>query len=535
MQLNYLTSTLFPHSRKQVKLFPEMEKREIAALKEALGNQYIIMKKLYSELEEEREASATAASEALSMILRLQREKAAEKMEACQYKRMAEERIHHAEESLEMFEELIQQKDMEIESLHYQLEDYTQNFSSLGISTTDFIESESKSFGEMSAKSHKGSFKGNLRRIVSLPSLRCTQFCSEIDDIDDKSLVSSSGGSVWRMISDLTHKCIETSEKDAPDLIQEAIAKDEKLDWRRHAEEVNKKVKNLIPTENSEEVGSSSTVCSNQLLTTSSISSWFSAKSSGGSSDSSREGKDMKLEDEATFDSAAQSDDTENVSSMEGESNGNEVQSAFVLDIFEVPDSHIGCKPGENCRKVLQESITETKNMIEMPELRPKESSDYLYKHHDCLSKELMGKHLGSEFSIPGKVADIHHGSKMTVPKMGNLVNYHHALMDPMVGCATTPSDLEQLRRRLQQLEDERIIMQQDSERGKEQLKLLRQMFKQLNTIETHIRRSTSRKNSPMEESSLVSVMELLSSQTPDGIRSYSMYVDLLQQYDLAF
>ncbi|KAL0903196.1 hypothetical protein M5K25_027556 [Dendrobium thyrsiflorum] len=98
-----------------------MAKGEIAALKEALCNQNLIIKKLYVELEEEREASATAATEALSMILRMQREKAAEKMEACQYKRMAEERINHAEETLEVLEEVVLQKDLEIESLRFQL------------------------------------------------------------------------------------------------------------------------------------------------------------------------------------------------------------------------------------------------------------------------------------------------------------------------------------------------------------------------------------------------------------------------------
>ena len=57
---------------------------EIKALKEALCAQQQLLQKLYNELDVEREASSTAASEALSMILRLQGEKAAVKMEANQ-------------------------------------------------------------------------------------------------------------------------------------------------------------------------------------------------------------------------------------------------------------------------------------------------------------------------------------------------------------------------------------------------------------------------------------------------------------------
>lgn len=97
---------------------------DINALKAALLAQQQLLQNLYNELEKEREASATAASEALSMILRLQGEKAAVKMEASQYKRMAEEKISHAEESLAFFEDLIYQKEMEIASLEFQIQAY---------------------------------------------------------------------------------------------------------------------------------------------------------------------------------------------------------------------------------------------------------------------------------------------------------------------------------------------------------------------------------------------------------------------------
>ncbi|KAI3771909.1 hypothetical protein L6452_03081 [Arctium lappa] len=102
-------------------------------LKEALCAQQRLLQKLYNELDVEREASASAASEALAMILRLQGEKASIKMEAEQYKRLAEEKMYHAEESMEIFEDYIHQKEMEIASLDYQVQAYKYKLSCLGI------------------------------------------------------------------------------------------------------------------------------------------------------------------------------------------------------------------------------------------------------------------------------------------------------------------------------------------------------------------------------------------------------------------
>ncbi|KAK9055179.1 hypothetical protein SSX86_026261 [Deinandra increscens subsp. villosa] len=103
------------------------------ALREALYAQQQLLQKLYNELEVEREASSTAASEALAMILRLQGEKAGVKMESEHYKRLAEEKMYHAEECMEVFEELIHQKEMEIATLDYQVQAYRYKLSSLGL------------------------------------------------------------------------------------------------------------------------------------------------------------------------------------------------------------------------------------------------------------------------------------------------------------------------------------------------------------------------------------------------------------------
>ncbi|XP_042066756.1 uncharacterized protein LOC121809958 [Salvia splendens] len=105
---------------------------EICALKDALCAQQELLQKLYSELDAEREASASAASEALAVILRLQGEKAAVQMEADHYKRLSEEKICHAEESLAMIEDTVYQKEMEVAALDYQLQAYRSKLLSVG-------------------------------------------------------------------------------------------------------------------------------------------------------------------------------------------------------------------------------------------------------------------------------------------------------------------------------------------------------------------------------------------------------------------
>ncbi|KAL3824662.1 hypothetical protein ACJIZ3_020691 [Penstemon smallii] len=109
-----------------------MSQTDISSLKDALCAQQQLLQRLYNELDAEREASASAASEALSVILRLQGEKAAIKMEAEQYKRLAEEKMCHAEESFAIIEDIIYQKEMEIATLDYQVQSYRYKLLSMG-------------------------------------------------------------------------------------------------------------------------------------------------------------------------------------------------------------------------------------------------------------------------------------------------------------------------------------------------------------------------------------------------------------------
>ncbi|CAB4319249.1 unnamed protein product [Prunus armeniaca] len=154
---------------------PGMPETDITALTEALYAQQQLLQKLYSELDQEREASSTAADEALSMILRLQGEKSAMKMEASQYKRLAEEKICHAEEALAIFEDLIYQKEMEIASLEFQLQAYRYKLLSMGCSTElgagENVYPENLLFQRSDLGNAETGVSGTIRRINSLPPL----------------------------------------------------------------------------------------------------------------------------------------------------------------------------------------------------------------------------------------------------------------------------------------------------------------------------------------------------------------------------
>ncbi|XP_017702390.2 myosin-binding protein 1-like isoform X2 [Phoenix dactylifera] len=83
---------------------------------------------LYKELEEERNASAIAANQAMAMITRLQEEKAAMQMEALQYQRMMEEETEYDQEALQKSNEALAQRDKEIQDLEAVLEIYIKQF-----------------------------------------------------------------------------------------------------------------------------------------------------------------------------------------------------------------------------------------------------------------------------------------------------------------------------------------------------------------------------------------------------------------------
>lgn len=97
-------------------------------LKRQVDHDRKLMNALYKELEEERNASAVAANQALAMITRLQEEKATLHMEALQYLRMMDEESEYETEVLQKANDLLVEKEKEIEELEAKLEFYRKKF-----------------------------------------------------------------------------------------------------------------------------------------------------------------------------------------------------------------------------------------------------------------------------------------------------------------------------------------------------------------------------------------------------------------------
>lgn len=83
---------------------------------------------LFRELEEERSAAAVAANQAMAMITRLQEEKAALHMEALQYLRMMEEQAEYDMEALEKANDLLAEKEKELQDIEAEYEINKGNF-----------------------------------------------------------------------------------------------------------------------------------------------------------------------------------------------------------------------------------------------------------------------------------------------------------------------------------------------------------------------------------------------------------------------
>ncbi|KAL2345336.1 hypothetical protein Fmac_006621 [Flemingia macrophylla] len=110
---------------------------ECDALREAVSTQQKSIQDLYEELEEERNAASTAANETMSMILRLQREKADLQMEARQFRRFVEERASHDQHELLALEDMLYQREQAIHSLSCEVQAYKHRLMSFGLTESE--------------------------------------------------------------------------------------------------------------------------------------------------------------------------------------------------------------------------------------------------------------------------------------------------------------------------------------------------------------------------------------------------------------
>ncbi|KAK6790738.1 hypothetical protein RDI58_009819 [Solanum bulbocastanum] len=101
----------------------------IEHLKSELKAERKALHALYTELEEERSASAVAANQTMAMINKLQEEKSAMQMEALQYQRMMEEQSEYDQEALQLLNELMVKREKEKQELEKELEVYRKRLS----------------------------------------------------------------------------------------------------------------------------------------------------------------------------------------------------------------------------------------------------------------------------------------------------------------------------------------------------------------------------------------------------------------------
>lgn len=186
---------------------------EISSLKDTLCAQQKLLQQLYHELEAEREASATAASEALSVILRLQGEKAAVKMEAEQYKRLAEEKMGFAEESFAIIEDMITEKEMEVAELDYQVQTYRYQLMSMGfdvpaVDDTSFPEHLFHRNDCLARESSLSQLKGKMAMIE-----RESSTCTDMDFVPKHAEEQHLGHEINEFASDLERKADVSSHE----------------------------------------------------------------------------------------------------------------------------------------------------------------------------------------------------------------------------------------------------------------------------------------------------------------------------------
>ncbi|KAK7284744.1 hypothetical protein RJT34_19497 [Clitoria ternatea] len=145
---------------------------ECVALREAVSSQQKAIQDLYTELEAERSAASSAANETMSMILRLQSEKAELQMEARQFKRFVEERTSHDQQELLALEDLLYKREEAIQSLTCEVQAYKHRLMSFGLT-------ELEAAGEVSEQYE-------FPPPYEYPPLRCNVIRASVDaDNDD--------------------------------------------------------------------------------------------------------------------------------------------------------------------------------------------------------------------------------------------------------------------------------------------------------------------------------------------------------------
>ncbi|OAY46832.1 myosin-binding protein 7 isoform X2 [Manihot esculenta] len=437
---------------------------DVTALEEALYAQQQLLQKLNAELDVEREAAASAASEALSMILRLQGEKASLKMEASQYKRMAEEKMCHAQEALAIFEDLIYQREMEIASLEFQVHAYRYRLLSMGCNDLDVYEIKFPEDLLMQRHDNLLGEKGtnnNVKRITTVPQAMIKDPNHKRSAIERKKSVTP--------LPDPPSPVDETMNQEIDDS-EKKLASCSTLDLNSYWEEIKKL------DERMKEISDSKDHSGRNKSTLWKGGNWpsslFSQVSIGNCIDIVRE-------------ASANNSDEEN-SQAKKVTDHDPACSSSVQDIFEVPQAtdYQSRKPCESWKITLGKPDSVTENTLDSPK-----------KHEIERVKPILIS------------TSTNHERKLLKPR--NLLSLSRPLIQK-VNLGNPPPDYKRLSWRIDRLERERNYARQEIIDGGEELNILKEILDQLKSIESEMKSWRAQKSLLPKEQFLASLQEAM-------------------------
>ncbi|KAF9680631.1 hypothetical protein SADUNF_Sadunf06G0141700 [Salix dunnii] len=444
----------------------------ITALKEALYAQQHLLQNLYTELDEEREASASAASEALSMILRLQGEKASLKLEASQYKRMEEEKMCHAEEALAVVEDLIYQRELEIASLEYQVQAYryrllSMGFNDLGVYENSFpenllVQRNDPLYGNSGAQ-------GNLRRFNSSPQVYITDANYNKSSNERKRSLVPVPDPIEIDVEEIAIREVNDSEKKPG-----SSGADANSFWEQ-IKRLDERVKEV--SDNKDSGRNKSTIWKGGTWSPS----LFSEMGIGTSGDATRKAN------------ATHSDEVKQ----------HQDSQESVQDIFEVPHTSESCKVPESSVKEHHKLTLEGENRLQKP---------YMVSENIPVSPNKDERDLIKTITL----STIH---EKKPPKAREGTNAHRNLPPmsrPTFSFSNSQAEFQQLSQRVERLERARNNTRQEIiAEGEEEVDLLKEIREQLNSIQSEIRSLTTKKPHVPDEPPLGLLQEFVEEGSP--------------------
>ncbi|XP_027339054.1 uncharacterized protein LOC113852866 [Abrus precatorius] len=445
-------------------------KSDVTAMKETLFAQQQLLQNLYTELDQEREASATAASEALEMILRLQGEKTAVKMEAIHYQRMAEEKIGHAEASLEAFEEIINQKEMEITSLEFQVQAYKHKLVNLGcdLNASEF---EFLNRGDIGNGENVGQ-SSTVRRLHSMPPIQL------------KSPLKASARKRERSPSPMLDVI--------PVVVEDSIDRDvapPSLDLSRKT--VDFRCDNGTPDSYLNQIK----MLNEQVKVVSDC-----GEGEKSANLSGRSGRSCSIVSQASTEITCDITDrlissNSDATSQGGSTNdgegaaGNSPCLLNVHDVFEVPETSEMHEVSEHGKRGLEKWNSDAENRLTKP---------------DPVSEGMVESPIKDGVEKNKGMLKVHREIKTPWPK-DVMMTIGQKREGMGVDC-DAEAEFQKLNQRIERLERERNSARQEithEENGEEQLKLLKDIQSQLNLIQSEIRGWKTKKATPMDDVSL--------------------------------